>query len=743
MISRHLQKYRLFAVSGTLLLLTTFFYLEFYSPHGLREWVNRIDGLLYDVKVRTTLPEVTREDPPILIVDIDENSLKEEGRWPWSRIKVAKLVDRLSEAGTMMLAFDVVFSEPEENAVDVLQGNAISVPPPINAWLLEQKEHIDADNRLAASLNSTDTILGTLFHKSEMVRTGQLVPPLFNESNGTELLPEKMVVFEYSGYSAPISELMDNAIGTGAINTNPDNDGVVRRSPLLIKYADKLYPTLAMETARQYLLEESINVGTATIGEVQTVTHLTLGGKDIPTDAKGNILIPFMGRAGTFKTISATAVLNDDEVLKEFEDAIAFVGTSALALADLRPTPISGSFPGVEIQASILNGLLHPELLASEPDWLPGALAMLLLVIGLILIIVMPLVSVTTQPLIGIILAFLIVLLNYWFWNSLRINMALFSQIGLILGATTMFTIESLIRETHEKLKIRGSFGQYVPPQHIDRLQGGGWDNSLRGERREMSVLFSDIRSFTQLSEGLDATELREFLNQYLTPITKIIFDSGGTIDKYVGDMVMAFWNAPIDDPGHPSHAVHTALKMRTQLESMQDQFQEMGLPKVAAGIGIYTGDMNVGDMGSEYRRAYTVLGDAVNLGSRLESLTKFYGVDILTSEETMVLCPDVSFRYIDRVRVKGKETAVKMYEPLWIKGTEHDEAIDQVHAVYMQGVNHYLNQEWEKAVAVFKQLSEDVPGELIYRIYLERSEELMRNPPGPDWDGIYTHTTK
>jgi adenylate cyclase len=743
MISRHLHKYRLFAVSGTLLLLTTFFYLEFFSPHALREWVNRVDGLLYDVKVRTTLPEITRKDPPILIVDIDENSLKEEGRWPWSRIKIAKLVDRLSEAGAMMLAFDVVFSEPEENAVDVLQGNAISVPPPINAWLLAQKEYLDADNRLAASLNNTDTILGALFHKAEMVRTGQLVIPFFDESKGAELLPEKMVVYEYSGYSAPISELMDNAIGTGAINSNPDNDGVVRRSPLLVKYADNLYPSLAMETARQYLLEETINVGTATIGEVQTITHITLGGKDIPTDAKGNILIPYIGRAGTFKTISATAVLNDDEVLEAFENAIAFVGTSALALADLRPTPISGSFPGVEIQASILNGLLHPELLASEPDWLPGALAMLLMVIGLILILVMPLVSVTTQPVIGIFLAILVVLLNYWFWNSLRINMPLFSQIGLIFAATAMFTIESLVRETHEKLKIRDSFGQYVPPQHIERLQGGGWDNSLKGERREMTVLFSDIRSFTQLSEGLDASQLREFLNQYLTPITKIIFDSGGTIDKYVGDMVMAFWNAPIDDPDHPSHAVHAALKMKARLESMQGHFREMGLPKVAAGIGIHTGDMNVGDMGSEYRRAYTVLGDAVNLGSRLESLTKFYGVAILTSEETRVLCPDVSFRYIDCVRVKGKETAVKMYEPLWVKGAEHDEAIDEVHAVYMQGVDHYLKQEWEKAEAVFRQLSADEPDELIYRIYLERSEDLLRHPPGPDWDGIYTHTSK
>jgi len=277
-------------------------------------------------------------------------------------------------------------------------------------------------------------------------------------------------------------------------------------------------------------------------------------------------------------------------------------------------------------------------------------------------------------------------------------------------------------------------FDQYVPPAHIDQLLNEPDKVSLEGQRKEMSVLFSDIRGFTTLSEKLSATELKSLLNRYFSPITKTIFEHQGTIDKYVGDMVMAFWNAPLDVPEHAEQAILAGLSMLEITDQLSAQFVREGWPAIDIGIGVNTGEMNVGDMGSEYRRAYTVLGDAVNLGSRLESLTKYYGVRFLVSDSTRLACPGRAFRTIDKVRVKGKHDAVTIFEP--VAGDLPELALHQ------QALQHYWLQQWQAAQLIWQQLLESKSHKL-YSLYLQRIEFYQQNPPEPNWDGVYTHQEK
>lgn len=285
-------------------------------------------------------------------------------------------------------------------------------------------------------------------------------------------------------------------------------------------------------------------------------------------------------------------------------------------------------------------------------------------------------------------------------------------------------------------------FDQYVPPAHIDRMMNDPSAYQFEGEQKELTVLFSDIRSFTNISESLSAAELKAFLNNYFTPITKIIFDNEGTIDKYVGDMVMAFWGAPVDDKKHAYHAVLTALKMQQMTQQLRQEFSAKGWPAVEIGVGLNTGPMNVGDMGSSYRRAYTVLGDAVNLGSRLESITKFYGAKILIGEHTHAQAPEFVYRYVDRIQVKGKNEPVRVYEPLCLK-TELTPELEHELSQYEKAHQLYMQQQWQAASGAYQQLIADYPEQKLYQVYKDRIADLSTTDLPEDWDGVFRHTQK
>ena len=723
-------------LSGIVLtLLASLFYLS--NNPTIIEILQRLEAIPYDVRLKLSTPIKVNNIPPIVIIDINEASLKQEGRWPWSRKKIAQLINELADNDTAIITMDVVQSEKEENPTQQLLQALSDLKIQTPKWIDTVEDKLDADAYFSHTIKDKELVLGYPFYNKLITQTGKL--PDTSIVSDTQNI-ESLTTINMLGYTANLTEFTNNASGSGFFSIAPDVDGTVRRAPIIAKYNDQIYPSLALEAARLYLLEDEIKLHTATVGTVQTITHVSLGKLKVPTDAQGQILIPYLGKQKHFSYISANDILNKDKRFPELENAIAIIGTSAIGLADLRPTPVQVSFPGVEIQANILHGILHPETIAYIPDWTEGATILTLIILGIIMMLLYPLL----QPL-GLVFSGTALLLvnfsyNFWLWSSQHINLPVIMSLLLIMAVSSIYVVYNLLKENKDRKRIHDMFGRYVPLGHINKLIENPKALSIDGEKREMTVLFSDLRNFTSLSEPLTTRELKTFLNHYLTPITKIIFDNHGTIDKYVGDMVMAFWGAPIFDPKHAEQAVESALIMQKKITDMQDNFSQLGIDNVAAGIGIHTGEMNVGDMGSDYRRAYTVLGDAVNLGSRLESLTKYYGVKILVSEDTKQQCPNVIFRYIDNVRVKGKQDAVMIYEPIVMKvdlSTIQKEQLQK----HQEAFDLYLAGNWGKATKIFTKLYEKT-NESLYQLYLARIKEKSTNAP-INWDGVHTHTTK
>ncbi|EGM77532.1 Putative transmembrane sensor domain protein [Rheinheimera sp. A13L] len=699
--------------------------------------LKRLDGLLYDSRLKLTLPYRASTDLPVVIVDIDEKSLQQVGRWPWSRQMVAQMLEQLTAAGASVVAFDVIFSEPERNPVQqVLQGGKQQLSAEMTEELQQLAPALDADQQFARSLENKDVVLGFLFQQ-EQLAVGQL--------------PESYVAMDsqasqssasnFAGYVANTAVLQQQSSGTGFINSSPDPDGFIRQAALLIRYQDKVYPSLALEAARLYALANELIVETAPLEQINTIVGVTVGNTRINTDLYGRVLIPYRGPARSFPYISASDALHgmvDKTLLK---DAVVFVGTSAVGHADLRSTPVGVQYPGVEVHANVFEGLIYPELIHSHPDWAEALVFLFLIVLGLIMSVLFPVLGPVSLALTGGSLLLLTLGGNLYCWQVLKLDLPLTSSLLLILGLTLLNLIYGFFGASRQKARIKSIFDQYVPPAHIDEMLNHPESVSLDGKRKEMSVLFSDIRGFTTLSEKLTATELKSLLNRYFSPITKTIFEHQGTIDKYVGDMVMAFWNAPLDVKAHAELAVKAGFSMLKITDELSKNFVSDGLPAIDIGVGVNTGEMNVGDMGSEYRRAYTVLGDAVNLGSRLESLTKYYGVRFLVSQVTVQQCPTLSFRTVDKVKVKGKTEAVTIYEPIDPQQLENPHYVAALKQ-HEQALILYLQQHWTEAEALWIRLQQD-SGHKLYSLYLDRINYYRQQPPGADWDGVYTHAEK
>jgi adenylate cyclase len=699
--------------------------------------LKRLDGLLYDTRLKLTLAFREQTDLPVVIVDIDEKSLQQIGRWPWSRQKVAQMLEQLSVAGASVVAFDVIFSEPERNPIhQVLQLSEPQLSSETTLQLQRLAPLLDADQQFATSLKDKDVVLGFLFQQ-EQLAVGQL-PHSYVVMDS---LPSQSSVSSFAGYVANTPILQQQSAGTGFINSSPDPDGFIRQAALLIRYQDKVYPSLALEAARLYALANDLSVETAPLEQINSIIGVTVGNTRINTDLYGRVLIPYRGPARSFPYISASDVVQgvvDKTLLK---DAIVFVGTSAVGHADLRSTPVGVQYPGVEVHANVFEGLIYPELIHAHPDWAEALVFIFLVVLGLLMSLLFPVLGPVSLAMTGGSLLLLTLAGNLYCWQILKLDLPLTSSLMLILGLTLLNLLYGFFGASRQKARIKSIFDQYVPPAHIDEMLNHPESVSLDGKRKEMSVLFSDIRGFTTLSEKLTATELKSLLNRYFSPITKTIFEHQGTVDKYVGDMVMAFWNAPLDVKDHAELAVKAGFSMLKITDELSKSFVADGLPAIDIGVGVNTGEMNVGDMGSEYRRAYTVLGDAVNLGSRLESLTKYYGVRFLVSQTTVQQCKNLTFRTVDKVKVKGKTEAVVIYEPVDRDPITPADNFSSLQ-LHEQAMALYLTQNWAEAQQLWLALQQQSDHKL-YSLYLARIDHYQLQPPGAEWDGVYTHAEK
>ncbi|HLD65197.1 MAG TPA: adenylate/guanylate cyclase domain-containing protein [Pseudomonas sp.] len=705
-----------------------------------RSLLNRLDFIWYDWRMWLSahyerLPQTT----PIVIADIDEQSLTREGRWPWSRYKLALLTERLTQAGAVVIAFDVVFAEPEESAfIAWLKQQPANDPavPQIEAL----SEQWNPDRRFAQALQGTDTVLGFFFQDSAENRSGQLPPSVASLADPTGGQGAS-VMLNQAGFTANIPLIANGADRGGFVTTFADADGVIRRTPLLMAHKGQVYPSLALAAAMSFMLVEELDVRLAAIGEVLAVSAVQLSDKPIYTDGLGRVLVPYHGQPAPVRYLPAWRIFSEPPEQLGLDGAIVLVGGSAIGLFDLVNTPLATAFPGVEVHANVLHGLLASRF-PYRPAWEPGVTFCQLLLTGLLLIVLMP----RRSPWLQAGLSFGALAgwtgLNLFLWMRNGLDLPLAGTYLLVLALAGWFMFEGFVRESRARQAITSMFGQYVPSGHIQQMLTSPQSYSMDGQSREMTVLFSDIRSFTSISENLSAADLKTLLNYYFTPITEVIFRHGGTIDKYVGDMVMAFWGAPLIDPDHRRNAVLAALEMIAVTERLRGELHARNMPEIVIGIGLNTGFMNVGDMGSQYRKAYTVLGDAVNLGSRLESLTKFYGVHVLVGANTVSANADIAFRFVDRVLVKGKNEPVEAFEPLGLiaeLSAAQREELEQ----YDDALQHYRTRRWELAEQGLQQLRSVHPQTKLYRIYLERIRELREQQLPADWDGTFHHISK
>lgn len=738
---------RIVAIVMGVFLIIGLIWVQFSRPEFFGDLSQRLELIAFDIRLRAiggiAADSASSESAvKVLIVDIDERSLAKHGRWPWSRAKVAALVERFAQAGAAVVAFDVMFSEPEVNpAVEVasfLKGQGQGSQNLV-AELAQYEDSFDRDRLFARTLSNNEVVLGYTFQLTESQRIGVLPQPLV--VTNSRVLPKSSLTV-MRGYTANLPILSESALGSGFFSLIPDLDGVVRRAPLVARYNGQLYSSLALEALRHFLLVESVSLRTSLINEIETLEAIVLDGfAAVPTDGQGQMIVPYLGPKGSFPYVSASDVLAGAVPSGRMEGAIVLVGTTAPGLFDLRSTPVQSVYPGVEIHANIIDAILTKRFLV-QPAWAQGANFVIMVVAGLALALVLPFLSPLWQILWTLAVIAVLVFGNLIFWRQ---GLVLSLAMPLILTALLAMCnlAYGFLVEARSRRELKGMFGQYVPPQIVQEMSENPQKYSFEGETRELSVLFADIRGFTTLSETLTAGELKKLLNRYFTPMTRIIFETRGTIDKYVGDMIMAFWGAPVRDEHHAEQAIEAALRMLKETERMQRDFSEEGLPRIAIGIGINTGLMNVGDMGSEFRRAYTVLGDAVNLGSRLEGTTKYYRVGLVVGETTRGAASDAFvFRELDLVRVKGKAQAIRVYEPV-CRSDEADELLILELAEYHRVLNEFRARHWEEAKAGFLRLQEGAPDRYLYSIYLERIELLAGDDPGEGWDGVYERKEK
>ncbi|HYC43825.1 MAG TPA: adenylate/guanylate cyclase domain-containing protein [Noviherbaspirillum sp.] len=722
-------------------------------------FIERLDVLAYDMRMRVQKGEL---DPRVVIVDIDEKSIAEVGRWPWSRNVVAKLVETLDQKYFVKsVSFDVIFSEADTSSgYGTLEGLARKEFRDISGFaerIRALKPRFDYDHHLAAALEGRPTVLGYfLSNEPDAITKGLLPAPAFSVSDLDGMEVDSAV---YKSYASNLEELQAAARAGGFMNPTQDPDGTIRRLSLLARVGDNYYESLALATARVGLGASKIKPIFYTQDETRLSgeEHRTYGAlkgvrlntkpkaTTIPLERHMTALINYRGpggpRGGQYRYVSAVDVLQEKVPMEHLADTIVLVGTTSAGLKDLRPSPVNTDYPGVEMHANIISSIMDGDF-KQEPDFSIGLQLAQVLTIGIVLGLLLPMLSPMMSILASLAAMAAVVGANFAMYQHLNWVVPIAISLLLVVALFIFNIAWGYLFEYRKGRAMVNLFGEYVAPELVAEMAANPENYNMEGESRELTVLFADVRGFTTISEGLDPNALREYINIYLTAMSEDIRGNRGTLDKYIGDAVMAFWGAPVELPDHASRAVATALKMQATAKALNKDFIARNWPPLKIGIGLNTGEMRVGDMGSKIRRAYTVMGDAVNLSSRLEGITKVYGVGIAVGEATKLAAPQFAYRELDRVRVKGKNEPVPIFEPLGLE-VELEETVRTTAGKWHEALALVRAQEWDKAEALLNALLADHADDVLYKLYLQRIAHYRAYPPGDDWDGVTTFETK
>jgi adenylate cyclase len=691
---------------------------------------------------------------PVVVIDLDERTLKRYGQWPWPRTRVADLVARLHNLGAPAIGLDIVFAEPDKTSPEQLIADWRDVPAlrPA-AQMLAESAVPSHDTLLANTLGQANSVTGVVLSDDGTDRFA-------GGHAGIATIGDDPRPFLYA-YDAAITnlQLLDSAAaGVGALNVIPDHDGVTRRVPVILRQDDRIVPSLWLESLRVAQGASSLQIKSSGASDVRSlgrpsgVDSVRVGGATVRTDPNGQLWVYDTGPVAQ-RTVSAGKVLDGSVDPARVRGKIALIGTSAAGLKDDQSTALARSVPGVTLHAQAIEQAVHGSYLL-RPAWAPGVEVVATLLAGLLVT------GVFLTGRVGAIglsaLTLLIVaglFAGSWerFVNARQLLDPVYPTL-LTLACYVVTSYASFRQTEQDKRRVRQAFAFYLAPAMVERLTRQPEQLRLGGESRELTLLFCDVRGFTTLAESMSASEITHLLNRFLTPMTDAIMSANGTVDKYMGDAIMAFWNAPVDEPEHARRAVATALEMRRRTAALNRELRQeaesAGLgppPPLAIGVGLNTGLCSVGNMGSDQRFDYSALGDNVNLASRLEGMSKQYRVDLVFSEDTCRAVPGLAALELDQVQVKGRSQPTRIHtvpEDALADSPDFPGLAEQ-HAAMLAA---YRAQRWEEARDLLARCRAlDGTGWMhgYYALMAERIAILAADPPGPDWDGTFVADTK
>ena len=721
-----------------LLLLLALVPLRILDPPPLEEIRLRTFDFYQTLRPRQTTAR------PVTVVDIDESSLKEIGQWPWPRTIVADLVTRLTQLGAVAIGFDIIFAEPDR------------MSPGIAATSFRDLDE-EVRNKLR-SLPSNDEVLAEAIRHSRVVtgQVGSAMPVARTQAESALQTgfavrgpdPSRFLV-TFAGLLHNVPAIEQAAAGRGVFSIQPERDGIIRRVPMIMEAQGAMVPALSMELLRLVTDSGAILVRTDEAG----VQSVAVPGLELPTDQNGRLWVHF-DRHDPSRYVSATDVLQGRTLRDNVEGKLVLIGTSAAGLLDVKTTPVAAAMPGVEVHAQILESAIANSLL-TYPNYAIGAELLVAVLVGLAIIIVAPMVRASTViALGGIVVA-----------GLMGVSWYLFSQHNLLIDFTyplmaSGFVYLTLIfinyfQEQKQRQQIRAAFSYYLTPALVEQLARSPEKLVLGGEERRMTILFSDVRGFTTISEHYkhDPQGLTRLMNRFLTPLTNAIIERNGTIDKYIGDAIMAFWNAPLDDPQQEINACEAALEMLARADMLNQEFKREAdqnggkyMP-LRVGIGLNTGPCVVGNMGSDFRFNYSVLGDTVNVASRLEARTKDYRIPIIIGEGTAKKAKErFATMEIDRIQVKGKTQPETVFTVLGRAELSRDPNFLELQELTTKMLQYYREQNWTQALDTIEPCRKAAEGfgvGALYLMYAERIAAFRHNPPPPDWNGVYEAESK
>jgi len=711
---------------------------------ALRIWdpspVARLRSLVFDTFQRIAPLQF---DPalPVRIVDIDEDSLTKLGQWPWPRTLLAELIEKLGAQGAAAIGFDMVFPEPDRmspaNAVQYWPRSAV-----LDSLKPEVEKLPSNDEVFAEAISEAPIVLGFIGSPLDLAVPETKV----GFAHGGD--DPRLYAPYYPGAVASLKILQNPAQGAGALNWIPEYDQIIRRMPMVVRIENTLFPSLVADVLRlaqgasTYVIKSSGASSEQAFGENTGIVKIRVGDFEIPTEANGQMWIRFTPQSPG-RYLPAWKVLNGEIGEDEIAGRILLIGTSAAGLLDLRATPLEASVPGVELHAQAVEQILRGTFLL-RPDFATPAELFYILILGCLIAVLIYSAGALGSALLGVIAVVGVIAISWYAFDTAGLLVdPVYPTIALsaiyLAGSSFMF-----LRTERERNRVRHAFSHYMAPALVKRLAEDPTQLKLGGETRDMTLLFADVRGFTTISEGLTAEELIRFLNNLFTPLSNVILEQQGTIDKFMGDALMAFWNAPLDDTKHPSNACTAALRIMDEMKTLNEQWRleakakERSFREVKIGIGVNTGACSVGNLGSETRFDYSVIGDNVNVASRLEGQSKTYGVITVVGEETTLRAPGFAFLELDLVKVKGKTTAVRIFALLGDNALAQSQPFIDLSAKHGEFLTRYRAKDWDAAEALTRECEKMDGTELsqLFTLYRERIAFFRDIPPPADWDG-------